>query len=711
MCDVVKLEREDDIAIITINNPPVNALSGRVRRELKDAFLAFQKDKKLLAAVLHGEHSAFSAGVDIHEFCKPTDAPSLPELLAIIDDIEKPVVAAIEGNALGGGLELALTCHYRIAHSHAQLGCPEVKLGILPGAGGTQRLPRLIGAEAALNMITSAQFSSAREGGLSGLIDRVVDENLLDNAKEYARHLLRTHSPIRRLSERKVNTAVLNKDFFEDYRDKLAAAAPGFNAPLAAVNAVEAATKGKFAKGISFERSLFNECLQSDQSRAQRYVFFAQRRAPRVDLLAAETTPITVHTVGVVGAGKMGQGITTSCLLAGYPVTLVDLNQHALDTARAAIEQSLTSLLRRHKLTHKQRDAAFARLSTSQQLSHVSGTDLVIEAIQEDRDAKRRLFTELLNLLSSNAVIATNTSTLDINALAEGLKSPGQLVGMHFFSPAHLMQLVEVVQGDATRPAAVATAMAMARSLKKVAVLSGGSDSLIGNRMLSVYSREADALLLEGAGVVQTDDAMRRFGMAMGPFQMADLIGLEAGYHARKSRQQRGADNLPVTSPVADKLVEAERVGQGTEAGYYRYEQSCRAPIPDPAVDKIIDTTAADLSISRVPIDDDTIVRRLTLRLINEACKIIDEGIVQRPSDIDVIWVNGYGFPIFRGGPLCYADSLGLDNVVAELNALEKSSGPRWKPSAYLIQAMAARMPLASYDTLSAGERTGKRRA
>ena len=711
MCDVVKLEREDDIAVITINNPPVNALSSRVRRELKDAFLAFQKDKKLLAVVLHGEHEAFSAGVDIHEFCKPTEAPSLPELLAIIDEIEKPVVAAIEGNALGGGLELALACHYRIAHSHAQLGCPEIKLGILPGAGGTQRLPRLIGAEAALNMITSAQFSSAREGGLSGLIDRVVDDNLLNNAKEYARHLLRTHSPIRRLSERKVNTAVLNKDFFEDYRDKLAKASPGFKAPLAAVNAVEAATKGKFAKGISYERSVFNECLQSDQSRAQRYLFFAQRRAPRVDFLSAYKTPPTVSTIGIVGAGKMGQGITTSCLLAGYPVILVDNDQHALANAKTAIEQSLTSLLRRHKLTHKQRDAAFSRLTTSHLLNTVSGSELVIEAIQEDMDAKRQLFGELLALLSSSAVVATNTSTLDINALADGLSSPGQLVGMHFFSPAHLMQLIEVVQGKATSPAAVATAMSIARSLKKVAVLSRGSDSLIGNRMLSVYSREADTLLLEGASVIQTDNAMRQFGMAMGPFQMADLVGLEGGYHARQSRQQSGSDNLPVTSPVADKLVEAERTGQRTEAGYYRYEPGSRAPVADPTVDNIIASTAADLSYRRAPVDDNAIVRRLTLRLINEACKIIDEGAVQRPSDIDVIWVNGYGFPLFRGGPLCYADSLGLENVVAELEALETASGPRWKPSAYLMRAVATRTPLASYDTLSVNEDKNQRRA
>ena len=711
MCDVVKLEREDDIAIITINNPPVNALSGRVRRELKDAFLTFQKDKKLLAAVLHGEHEAFSAGVDIHEFCKPTEAPSLPELLAIIDEIEKPVVAAIDGNALGGGLELALACHYRIAHSHAQLGCPEIKLGILPGAGGTQRLPRLIGAEAALNMITSAQFSSAREGGLTGLIDRVVDDNLLPNAKDYARHLLRTHSPIRRLSERKVNTAVLNKDFFEDYREKLANASPGFHAPLAAVDAVEAATKGKFAKGISYERSLFNECLQSEQSRAQRYLFFAQRRAPRVDFLAADTTPLSVRTIGIVGAGKMGQGITTSCLLAGYPVILVDNDSHALDVARTAIEQSLTSLLRRHKLTHKQRDAAFSRLTTSHQLAAVSETELVIEAIQEDADAKRGLFAELLTVLSTSAVIATNTSTLDINILAAGLTSPGQLVGMHFFSPAHLMQLVEVVQGDDTSPTAVATAMAVARSLKKVAVLSGGSDSLIGNRMLSVYSREADALLLEGAGVEQADNAMRQFGMAMGPFQMADLVGLEGGYHARQSRQQRGADNLPVTSPVADKLVEAERKGQRTEAGYYRYEPGSRLPVADAAVENIVASTAAALSIHHAPVDNNTIVRRLTLRLINEACKIIEEGIVQRPSDIDVIWVNGYGFPLFRGGPLCYADSLGLDNVVAELEALERSSGPRWKPSSYLTQAMASRTPLASLDTLPVDGIKRQRRA
>lgn len=711
MCDVVKLSTEDDIAIITINNPPVNALSARVRRELKDAFLTFQKDKKLLAAVLHGEHEAFSAGVDIHEFCKPTEAPSLPELLATIDEIDKPIVAAIEGNALGGGLELALTCHYRIAHSHAQLGCPEIKLGILPGAGGTQRLPRLIGAEAALNMITTAQFSSAREGGLSGLIDRVVDENLLDNAKDYARHLLRTHSPIRRLSDRKVNTAVLNKEFFEDYRDGLAKAHPGFNAPLAAVNAVEAATKGKFTKGLSYERSLFNECLQSEQSRAQRYVFFAQRRAPRVDLLSVETSPIPVNTIGIIGAGKMGQGISTACLLAGFPVIVIDNNPDALKAGKHAIEQSLTSLLRRHKLTHKQRDAALSRLMTSQTLGDVSSAELVIEAIQEDIQAKHELFSRLLGMLGSSAIIATNTSTLDINALADGLRSPDRLVGMHFFSPAHLMQLIEVFKGDATSHTAVATAMAVARALKKVAVLSGGSDSLIGNRMLSVYSREADALLVEGAGVEQVDEAMRQFGMAMGPLQMADLVGLEGGFHARQSRQQSGADNLPVTSPVADKLAVEGRLGQRTEAGYYRYEPGSRTPTVDPAVDNIIKSAAAELSIQRHPVSDEEIVRRLTLRLINEACKIIDEGIVQRPSDIDVIWVNGYGFPIFLGGPLCYADSLGLENVVAELQTLATSSGPRWEPSDYLVRAMNNRTPLASYETVAVDDSANKRRA
>lgn len=684
MNESVTYKQHDSVLLITIDNPPVNALSAAVRLGLSKAFAAAEQEPSVKAVVLRCTGRTFIAGADITEFGKPMQPPALPEVLGQIDALTKPVVAALHGTALGGGFETALTCHYRIAEASARMGLPEVKLGLLPGSGGTQRLPRLIDVKSALDMIVSGRQVAAPEAMALGAIDRIAEGDLTEQAMAYARELVGDSAPLRRCSDMVVDTADIGATFFADYRAQAAKLQRGLEAPQACIEAIEIATTLPFAEGLKKERELFLERMASPESAALRHVFFAERQAPVVTDLARDTPKREIRRVGIIGAGTMGSGIAINFLNAGIPVTLLEMKSGALERGIKTIQAYYDDRKAKGRMSEAKADACFAQLAGTLDYADFNDVDLAIEAVFENMAVKHDVFAKLDEVCKPGAILATNTSYLDVNQIAEATSRPQDVLGLHFFSPAHIMRLLEVVRADQTADDVLATAMKLLGTIGKVGVVSGVCDGFIGNRMLKGYGREAGILLLEGASPAQIDSTMNRFGMAMGPMAMGDLAGLDIGSRARKERRQRGETVSPTDGAVADQLVEMGRLGQKSGKGYYRYEAGSRKPILDPEVDMVIEQAAKQLGIERREISEEEILQRLIYPLINEAAKILEEGIAQRPSDIDVVWINGYGFPTYRGGPMHYADNVGLASILTAIKQYHQRYGDTWQAAPLL---------------------------
>jgi 3-hydroxyacyl-CoA dehydrogenase len=657
----VTTDRKGSVAVIRFDNPPVNALGHGLRLGIAAGLKAAEEDAAVKAVVLVGNGRCFSAGADITEFGKPMQAPNLADLIVAIEASPKPVVAAIHGTTLGGGLELALACHARVAAKDARLGLPEIKLGILPGAGGTQRVPRLIGAERALKMITSGDMMPADEAKASGLVDEVASGDLVDAAVVRAEHLADS-GELPRVRDR---TVPGDRAAF----DQAAAAATGkgrvLRAISACVEAVRAAIELPFEEGLAREYELFTELVQSDESKAQRHVFFAERNAAKVADMPADTQAKPVAAAAVIGAGTMGGGITMSFANAGIPVTLIE-------TTEAALKRGLDTILANYKRSGRTPQAEIDRrmglITPTLDLEKAAGADIVIEAVFEEMEIKKEIFAKLDRIAKPGAVLATNTSYLDVNEIAATTKRPADVLGMHFFSPANVMRLLEIVRGKATSQTTLATAIAVGRKIGKVPVIVGVCDGFVGNRMLGQRLKATEQLLLEGALPQEIDAAATAFGFAMGPLAVSDLAGLDIGMRARRARGVRAA--------VADAITDAGRYGQKNGKGYYRYDETDRRkPIPDPDVEKIIVEASEKLGIKRRSISQEEIIQRLNYPMINEGAKILEEGIAQRPGDIDVIWVYGYGWPAWRGGPMFHADQVGLKKIRDWLAEQARKSG------------------------------------
>lgn len=683
MSEAVKLERHDEIAVVTVNNPPVNALSAAVRGGIFDSIKAAIDDPLVKAIVLTCSGRTFMAGADITEFGKPPKPPAFGEVLDRIENSPKPVVAAIHGTALGGGLEVALACHFRVATADARLGLPEVKLGLLPGAGGTQRLPRAVGPELAVKMIVGGEPIGASEAQRHGLIEEIV-EGPAAGAEAFARKVLAEKRPLRKLrdDDSKLLAARADRSIFTNAVAALTKKARGLEAPFVAADAVGAAIDLPFDAGMKKEREGFLKLLSSDQSKAQRYAFFAEREATKVSGVPEGTRPRKVERVAILGAGTMGGGIAMSFANAGIPVTLIETGDEQLKRGLGVIQKNYEATAARGGIPADAPAKRMGLISGVVGIENVGDADLVIEAVFETMAIKKDVFAALDKYARPGAVLATNTSYLNIDEIAKTTKRPQDVVGMHFFSPANVMKLCEIVRAEKTAPDILLTAVAVARRIGKVPAVVGVCDGFVGNRMLSQRSKQAEKLLFEGALPQQVDAVVTRFGIPMGPFAMGDLAGLDIGW---RSRQDRG-----IKSEIADALYEAGRYGQKTSKGYYRYEAGSRAPLPDPEVEKLIEQTCARLGIKRREIGDEEILERMIYPMINEGARILEEKIAARPSDIDVIWLNGYGWPAYRGGPMFYADQVGLGHIAERLSFYAKKTGDPSLEPAPLLKRLAA---------------------
>jgi 3-hydroxyacyl-CoA dehydrogenase len=661
----VATHRDREILVVASDNPPVNALSAAVRRGLLAAVRAAAADDAVKAVVILGRGRTFFAGADISEFGKPPVAPWLPAVVDAIEHGPKPVVAAIHGTALGGGLEVALGAHYRLATRSAKLGLPEVKLGLLPGAGGTQRLPRVIGVAAALSMIVSGDPIPADKALALGLVDLVVDEDALEaEAIAFARRIAGDARPVS--SQRTDRIAATDPDVFARFRQENARKPKGFEAPAACIEAIEAAVALPFAEGAKRERALFERLVAGTQSKALRHVFFAERAAAKIDDLPADTPRLpTIDTVGVLGAGTMGGGIAMCFLSAGLPVTLVERDQAALDRGVAHIRKTYEASAKRGRMDPAQVEAALARLTPSLDYDDLRACDLLVEAVFEDLEVKKAVFSRLDATAKPDAILATNTSYLPVDAIAAATCRPQDVVGLHFFSPANVMRLLEVVRAEKTSPATLATAMAVSKRIGKVAVVAGVCDGFIGNRLLKVRRREAERMLLQGATPWAIDQVLLDFGFPMGEFQISDLAGLDLGWNPETS----------TGSTLREALCELGRRGQKTGKGYYDYDDQ-RNRTPSPEAEAVIAAFAARSGQTQRAIDGQEILERLLYPMINEAALILEECIAQRASDIDTVWINGYGWPAWTGGPMFWADTLGLARVVEGLERHAAAMSP-----------------------------------
>ena len=653
---VTDLTVEGDIAVVTLDSPPVNALSADVRDGLAAAMAAATGDPLVKAVVLICAGRTFIAGADISEFGKPARGASLPDVQAAIENSRKPVVAAIHGTALGGGLEVALVCHYRVAVGAAKFGLPEVKLGLLPGAGGTQRLPRVVGAAKALTMVTSGMPIGAKEALTSGLVDAVVTD-LRVEAIAFAQRVVADDLPLKRVRDRDV--ADVTPGMFDAYRAANVKLFRGFEAPEANLKCIEAAATLPFDDGMAVERRLFVGLMSGLQSKAQRYVFFAERMANKIDGLDGNAALLPVASVGVVGAGTMGGGIAMNFLNAGIPVTMVEMSREALDRGVATIRRNYDNTAAKGRMTVDDVTARMALLTpvVDLDLESLSTADMIVEAVFENMDIKRQVFAKLDRVAKPGAIIASNTSYLDVDVIAAATSRPESVLGLHFFSPANVMRLLEVVRGAKTAPQVLATAMATAKKIGKVAVVAGVCDGFIGNRMLAARQREAMALIVEGALPADVDRVLFDFGFPMGPFQMSDLAGLDIGWSADTSKGET----------IRDRLCEAGLRGQKNGRGFYDYDAQ-RNRAPSPIAEKIILDYAAERGVNRRQIDDAEILERCLYPMVNEGAKILEEKMAQRASDIDIVWINGYGWPVYRGGPMFWADSVGLATITARLS-------------------------------------------
>ncbi|MET3522597.1 3-hydroxyacyl-CoA dehydrogenase NAD-binding domain-containing protein [Mesorhizobium abyssinicae] len=665
MSNFVSVTRDNSVAVVAIDNPPVNALSFHVRQPLFEALTALRDDASVTAIVLACAGRTFVAGADITEFGKPVQQPELRAIVALLETIAKPTVAAIHGTALGGGLELALGCHFRVADQAARLGLPEVKLGLLPGGGGTVRLPRLVGAAKALGMIVSGTPISADEAKAAGLVDAVFEEDLLTGAIRFASEMVADGRPFPPVRDRNERLAETDLSAFDAKAAELARKARGLEAPLACAQAVRNAITLPFDEALAAERQLFLKLVAGDQSRAQRHLFFAEREAAKIQ--GKDVTRRKIARVGIIGAGTMGGGIAMAFANGGFPVTLLETGEEALQRGLAMIEKNYAVSVGRGSLTEEARQQRLGLFKGSTDYADLADCDLVIEAVFEDMAVKKVVFGKLDAVARPGAILATNTSYLDVDEIAASTSRPQDVLGMHFFSPANVMKLLEIVRADRTAPDALATVAELARRIGKVPVVVGVCHGFVGNRMLSARGTENEALLLEGATPGQVDKAFTDFGWPMGPFQMGDLAGLDIGWRNRKARGQ--------TAVIADTLCGQGRFGQKTGRGWYRYESGSREPAPDPEVKELIRAKAAELGIARREIGADEIIERTLYPLVNEGARILEEGIAVRASDIDVVWANGYGFPIGKGGPMFWAGLEGAAKIVERLEHWHRLTG------------------------------------
>jgi len=627
----------------------------------------------------------FIAGADISEFGKPPEEPWLHAVLDRIENCPKPVVAAIHGTALGGGLEVALTCHYRVAVASARCGLPEVLLGLLPGAGGTQRLPRLVGVEKALEMITTGRHIGAKEAEAVGLVDAIVEGDVKDGAVAFAERLVAEGAPLKKVRDMEIGE--VNAAVFEGARQMAGKQARNMIAPQRCIDAVQAATELPFDKGMERERELFTELVTGTQSEGQRHIFFADRAAAKIDDMPKDVKPQAVNKGAILGAGTMGGGIAMNFANAGIPCVIYEVNQEALDKGMGVIEKNYAATVKKGRLTEEDMKKRMDLITPTLTYEDFKDVDFVIEAVFEEMDIKKEVFGKLDEVCKPGCILATNTSTLDVNEIAASTTRPEWVVGTHFFSPANVMKLLEVVRGEKTNFETLATTMAVAKAMRKVPVVVGVCDGFVGNRMFHKYVAEANFLAEEGCLPAQVDKALYDWGMAMGPFAVMDLAGMDVGYRIRK---RQGRPEGKRYSAIADKVVEMGRHGQKTGAGIYKYEEGNRQPIPDPEIEKLIVEESKALGIERRDFTNEEIIERTIYQLVNEGAKILEEGIAQRASDIDVIYIYGYGFPVYRGGPMKYADMMGLKNVYDRICAFHeqaKTEAPnedRWAPAPLL---------------------------
>ena len=678
---VSDLTVEGNIAVITLDSPPVNALSAAVRDAIHEGVTLALADDAVQAIALMCAGKTFVAGADITEFGKPPAGMLFQKVQQLIEDAKKPIIAAIHGTALGGGLELALVCHYRVAVPSAKCGLPEVNLGLLPGAGGTQRLPRIVGPEKALEMVTSGMHVSAKDALAMGLVDELVPEGALRaGAIAYARKVLAEGRPLKKVRDMndKVVAARGNPGLFAEFRRANARKFRGFQAPESNIRCIEAAVNLPFDEGMAVERELFLELMNGTQSAAQRYYFFASRQAWNVPDVPAGTPTIPVNTVGIIGAGTMGGGIAMNFLNAGIPVTIVETRQDALDRGLRTIQTNYENTAKKGRISNDDVARRMALLKGTLALEELAEADLVIEAIFENMDVKKELFGKLDRIVKPGAILASNTSALDLNEIASATSRPQDVIGLHFFSPANVMKLLEVVRGEKTAKPVIATAMQLARKIGKVAALVGVCPGFVGNRMLAQRQREAGKLILEGAMPWDVDRVLVDFGLPMGPFAMSDLAGLDLGWIKEKS----------TGSTLREILCEMDRRGQKTGAGFYDYDDKRNAS-PSPLVEKIIRDFAASKGIAAREVSEQEILERCIYPMINEGAKLLEEGIAIRASDIDVVWVNGYGWPVYRGGPMFYGDTIGLPHVLAKMEEFQASFGDDFKPARLLVDLVA----------------------
>jgi 3-hydroxyacyl-CoA dehydrogenase len=677
------------VAVITLNHAPVNALSVSVRKGLADGLEQAANSSSIAAVVLTGAGSAFCGGADVSEFGLPemTAAPSLPDLCAMAEGFPKPVIAALNGTALGGGLELAMSCHYRIALAGAQLGLPEVKLGILPGAGGTQRLPRLVGPERALNMIVSGTPVAARDLAKTALLDSVVDADAVSAAIAFAESAAGGKLPLKKA--RDVRIKFPNAEAFLDFaRGAVAPFAKNYPAPGKCIDAVEAALTRPFEEGLQVERSAFVELLNTTASKALRHVFFATRAAAKIPDVPSSTPQRPVKSVAVIGAGTMGGGIAMNFANIGVPVTVLETAQAALDKGLGVVRKNYESTLKKGRLTQGEFDKRLGLIKGTVSYDDLADADLIIEAVFEDMGVKKQVFETLDRKAKVGAILASNTSTLDLNQIAAVTHRPHDVVGLHFFSPANVTKLLEIVRGAKTAKDVLATSMSIAKQIKKIGVVAGVCDGFIGNRMLNAYFRQTSFLLDEGVLPQQIDRALENFGFAMGPFRVSDLAGNDIGWAIRKRLAVEYPDRT--FSKIPDRICELGRFGQKTGAGWYDYKPGDRNPVPSEVVTQIILEESARLGLPRRKISDDEIVERSLYSLINEGARVLEEGVALRSSDIDVVYIAGYGFPDFRGGPMFYADTVGLANVLRAMRGFARGyQGDAWQ-AAPLLQRLAS---------------------
>ena len=682
----VSYEVTDGIAVITIDNPPVNAMSAAVRKGCWEALDRLAADDTARAAVLICAGRTFIAGADITEFDKPIVDPWLPDVVEKLEASDKLIVAAIHGTALGGGLETAMGCHYRCALPSARVGLPEVHLGLLPGATGTQRLPRLAGARKALDMMTSGRQVSAREALETGIIEKLIEGDLRAGAIAWARGLLDGGAPLKRVSQLGIHDAAdMDDEFYADYEQQLAGKARGFFAPFRILECVRTAVNESYPDAFRTERRLFNECKESPHSRAQRHLFFAEREVAKIPDVPKTTPAREINSVAVIGAGTMGGGIAMNFINAGMPVTVLEVDQAGLARGLGVIRKNYSAAVDKGRMTQAQLEQAMGLITPTTDYGDIAGADLVIEAVFENMEVKKKVFATLDGVCKQGAILASNTSSLDLNGIAAATKRPQDVIGMHFFAPANVMRLLEIVRGEQTAADVIATAMAMAKKIRKVGVLVGVCFGFVGNRMFFPYIREAQMMMLEGIPPERVDQVAYDWGMAMGPHAVMDLSGLDVFYKLNAEWRDRPDD--PVYCRMINVLAEMGRLGQKTGAGTYRYEG--RKAVPDPEVMELARREAQALGVRQLEVSDEEIIERLLYSMVNEGARVLEEGIAIRPGDIDVIFVNGYGMPRYRGGPMKYADMAGLDNVLAAVEKYRARYGDRWWTPSPLLEQLA----------------------